>query len=426
MFRRGFLLWLLVGVALMLAWPVGCRAVAPPARPLVDLYGDPLPSGAFARLGTVRLRHLASVQSVLFSLDGKTLISSGSQSSLGDGQEAVHFWDVRTGRRIRALRGQPFGPADLDLSPDGRLLAAVSNGADCVWVWDLRAGTAVHKFTHDGESNHIAAAFGKSGKTLLITGAFHVELRDLRTGKRVWHITQGGWSPSVSPSGDHFALVKGEVVRVHDMATGKEVWRFAPKEPAFVAGRVAFSPSGTVLASGGMSGTVHLLEPATGKVVRQLLGHRARIEALAFSADGKLLASGDDDGEVRLWHVQTGKAYRRLAGHLSTVSSLRFSPDGRMLASGSSDYSIRLWDVSAGKELLPANGHQSFVETLAFSRDGRVLVSGGCDDGIIEWDVSSGRQKRRLAGKGDVLTAVAFSPDQRTLVSAGWGGVIRE
>src|SRR5262249_33875359 len=57
-------------------------------KPKTDLYGDPLPSGAIARCGTMRLRH-GRGSTVAFAADGKTLISFG-------GDRTLRFWDVAT------------------------------------------------------------------------------------------------------------------------------------------------------------------------------------------------------------------------------------------------------------------------------------------------------------------------------------------
>src|SRR5262249_23280379 len=65
--------------------------------PRLDLYGDPLPPGAVARLGTMRLRH-SGTSDLTFSKDGKRLISC----SEWDG--AVRVWDAASGRQLRWKR----------------------------------------------------------------------------------------------------------------------------------------------------------------------------------------------------------------------------------------------------------------------------------------------------------------------------------
>src|SRR5262249_47432523 len=65
-------------------------AAAGPVRQ--DYYGDPLPPGVLARLGTVQLRH--RLARVVFSPDGKSLVSAGTD-------QVVRFWDTATGRQAR-------------------------------------------------------------------------------------------------------------------------------------------------------------------------------------------------------------------------------------------------------------------------------------------------------------------------------------
>src|SRR4051794_22963599 len=74
---------ILVGVVLVVA----TAAVARGEEPKRDLYGDPLPAGAIARLGTVQRRVLP--QQLAQSPDGKTLVGVLSD-------RFVTVWDAQT------------------------------------------------------------------------------------------------------------------------------------------------------------------------------------------------------------------------------------------------------------------------------------------------------------------------------------------
>jgi RNA polymerase sigma factor (sigma-70 family) len=71
-----------------------------------DRYGDPLPSEAISRLGSVRFRHGSVITSLAFTPDGKQLISQSD--------DALRIWDAATGHEL--------GPATVE--PDDGIIAA--------------------------------------------------------------------------------------------------------------------------------------------------------------------------------------------------------------------------------------------------------------------------------------------------------------
>ena len=192
---------------------------------------------------------------------------------------------------------------------------------------------------------------------------------------------------------------------------------------------VAFSPDGTMLASGSWDHTIRLWDIVKQQPLGEpLSGHEEYVTSVAFSPDGKTLASGSGDATIRRWDIAKQQPLGEpLRGHEGTVTSVAFSPNGKMLVSGSWDDTIRRWDTVTGKPLGdPLRGHESGVTSVTFNRDGERLASGGDDGQVLLWDVATGRALGEpLRGHKKGVTSIAFNQDGKTLASGSDDGAIR-
>ncbi|KLL10693.1 WD40 repeat domain-containing protein [Protofrankia coriariae] len=178
-------------------------------------------------------------------------------------------------------------------------------------------------------------------------------------------------SVAFSPDGTLLATGAGPGVRLRDVVSGNQIGSFAGHARA--VGPLAFSPNGGLLATAdrarirlwdvaptaptaqiaqiARTGVAGDSPPAVSIVAAGSTAARGGILSMAFSPDGALLASACDDGSVWLYEPATGRTSARLTGHVGAVRTVAFDPDGRLLASTGADGSTRLWEVRSWRPI---------------------------------------------------------------------------
>ncbi|CAG9987652.1 unnamed protein product [Clonostachys byssicola] len=113
-----------------------------------------------------------------------------------------------------------------------------------------------------------------------------------------------------------------------------------------------FSPDSVLLAvcslrSSRQTSRLALYDVDTGKPLEtSFYGVPPYVLSVAISHDSILVATGSLSGEIHLWRTKTGDCVQTLGGYSHGVTSVVFSHDSRLLASASENNTVRLWRVA--------------------------------------------------------------------------------
>jgi RNA polymerase sigma factor (sigma-70 family) len=401
--------------------PVAAWDVAT-GKPLPGLPGQP--------------RH---VHALAFSADGKLLATGGGEPA-HEGE--VHLWDWPARKERWNVTAHPSVLHTLAFSPDGKTLASGA-AESLIRLWDTATGKSLSPTTAGHQERVTAVGYSTDGGAIL-TGSWDGTIRvwDAASGKERATLAvatkEEGRAPfragavrhfTLAPDGKLLAAVRSDgSVRLFELPSGKEVRSL----PGFT---VAFSPDGRLIAAGGSdAGSIGLYERDTGRLVRELRGHKTAVGALAFAEGGKILVSrgmvplgpripGDpaesETEYVRAWDVATGKQLQSLPDG-ALINSLTSSSDGRTVVTfGGEGKTVVLLEAATGGRRAELSGHTQMLFRAKLAPDGRTAVSAGGDGAIRVWELPSGKEIGRLEGHRGAVWDLAFSPDGRRLASAG-------
>ena len=254
---------------------------------------------------------------------------------------------------------------------------------------------------------------------------------------------QRGAVPSTAPvlavafGPDSRFLASGDaagMVRVWSLRNNAEVWSKRGHDGPPITG-IAYSLSGTILATVSENSQLKVWNPATGAQGKVRNAHAEGVTALVVSPDGKSIFTGGLDTKIRAWNVATGEM-RTFGGndfdnrgfqdgHTDGVTSLALSPDGSKLISGGLDKRFIIWDVNTGRELANQGGHQAGITSVAYNPSGLLPLAASADsNGAIHlWDMAADTQYPNVVNAevedvaAKAVTTLAFSPDGTTLAA---------
>lgn len=391
-------------------------------------------------------KHEDLVERIVFSPDGSILASE-------ERFDKIHLWNVNTGKQKYKLQHQR-GIKHFDFSADGQTLVTLSIAGPFINTIFYHADTGAEKQVKSMDMNHIEfiesyhTTFDRNNN-ILATGRLDntINLWDLGEGvrKKTLRGQKGGLNClAFSPDGKTLAsggegeFIRGEdgnlrrdngVFHVWDAVKGKRKHRFSG-ENMFDIWSVAFSPDGSLLASGDQFGQIHLVDPNTGKYIKRFEGHSGRVVSISFSADMRTFASGSIDGTLYIWDIASGEKKHTSDGFfnpLTSAGSFGVSPDGKTIALWGSSHGMCLWNSTAGeRRKTPINSLLSGQHSLGgspYDKDGNFIPAKKTwwfvwDRGEVEPTVFT------LQSPSGILS-YAFSPDKNTIIIGNADGTFR-
>lgn len=384
--------------------------------------------------------HEAVVWSIAFSPRGEP--AGGARLASGDLKGRILLWDVERRQLAGApLRGHMDRVLSLVFSADGRYL--VSTGRDRkVLLWDLSEDTPTERALAD-DLVVTSVAFDPRDGQRLITGDTDGEVS-------IWDLSEHppqrrklgehqGWVTSLAadPSGSGWVASGGTDNQVWlwrlDHASAGAPERLLEGHGGWLSGLAWAQPS-KILVSASLDGTVRRWNiGAPEERLPPLRGPFDRLSGAATSPDGEVLAAATANGLIYLWNVTSGRSLGPpLASDLALMHGLAFSPDGRILATGSGT-SVLLWDVADPEGVVsalgsPLAGGSGMVTHVAFHPGGELVAVavGGDDPEIRILDSLGGAVGSQLAtSHPGVADAIAWSADGKILAEFGDDGKLK-
>ena len=312
----------------------------------VRLWG--IPSGKETR---VFRDHTDTVTSVTFSPDGLRAASSSTDGTIQVYDLKNKFEPARELRAKREVTAVRFNADGSQLISSGGKYNYGLGGRDEygeVRIWNAVTGKVIHTqhfdsivraLTVDPQSGLVYFCISYGARVLDLSNLprFEWEMKTFEDGGR------HAYALAIAPKRGLLAVGAGDSVSQWDVATKMRKKQLLDVLPKTSRAKTSYH-SGTQRTAIPVGNEVVLVSTKSNQRSILLSGHTDAIADLAFSPTGKILATASLDGTVRLWDADNGDRLWTLVGHKNWVTSVVFNPNEKTVA-GAGTKAILIWNV---------------------------------------------------------------------------------
>lgn len=301
--------------------------------------------------------HKREIKDITFSSDGRFLLTKDSEEMI--------LWDFSGPNKVKTFNLKKESISYGEFRPDGRFIAlGKTSGEHVIVFYDILNDKLSYglrgprfsgpmKFTSDG--NVLISCAGRIYNDVILWDIFDfkrkIEYRRIKSPEGVLKL---------SPDGRFICRAYSRRVDPMEIGTG-------------------------------MEGAIWLWNIKENKLHSRVYTSGYGVEDTAFSPDGTLLASGNTDDTIRIWDTSNLKQIKVIKGHTGTVNKVSFSYDGKYLVSKSYDDTVRFWFIKIDLSEAAIKSVSSLEDLIDSGADintrderGRNLLYIAADNGRIE------------------------------------------
>jgi cytochrome c len=241
--------------------------------------------------------HAGAVNAVAFLPDGR-LATSGDDARIA-------IWKSGAQEPSLVFEGHTAPVVGLAVSPDGSAVASAS-WDHTARVWPLGPGAG--PITIEGHSQGVnAVGFAPDGRSV-VTAGYDATIRISPLGRAGAALVTTLPTPlnAIAISDDGEIVAAGADGKVYFLSATAQVSGEVDAAQAPIIA-VALSHDGRLVAAAGIRGSVAIIERASRKLLRTLVGPGLPVWSLAFLNDDRILLSGGTDRLIRRWDAETGE-----------------------------------------------------------------------------------------------------------------------